>query len=245
MNQIDGVEIIDPAALSEAGKRTLARQLYRVHERVFAGTDEAEFADYVVHSRARETKIAVYKSKGVSVGYCAVHRFVKDLAGQSYVVFRAEAGLLRAYRRRNSTFPFVFQTALRYKLFHPFRNVCYLGTFVHPSVYRLMTKYITGIYPNCRRPTPPSMEQLMIALAEAFHVPVAEKGDLLIREVGWITRDSEVDRKYWFENDQPDIRFFVSRNPRYGDGRGLVVLVPIKMTNLLMAVLRYRMRKRR
>lgn len=45
--------------------------------------------------------------------------------------------------------------------------------------------------------------------------------------MGWITRDSEVERDYWRRCRRPTARFFVEQNPGYTNGHGLLTLVPL------------------
>jgi len=48
-----------------------------------------------------------------------------------------------------------------------------------------------------------------------------------VRHVGWITRDTEVEKSYWITCDKPAARFFVRTNPSYSEGHGLLTLIPI------------------
>ena len=68
------------------------------------------------------------------VGYQGVHLFETRLpSGEPIAVFRAEAGLLRTYRRHHLTLRLALREFIRYRLFHPWRKAYYLSAFVHPS----------------------------------------------------------------------------------------------------------------
>jgi Cyclic nucleotide-binding domain len=44
--------------------------------------------------------------------------------------------------------------------------------------------------------------------------------------VGWITRETDVERRYWRHCDRPHARYFTSQNPGYVRGHGLVTMIP-------------------
>jgi len=212
-------------------------RLRELHIKVFKDADD--FDDYLINSKADESKVALFMDGDDLVGYCAAHRFMMKLKGKRIAVFRAEAGLLANYRGSNATFSFGFKEALSYKLFHPFQESYYLGTFVHPSIYRLMTKYFPIVYPNYRYETPPHMKQLMLDLVELYKAPAADSENPFIRKVGWITADSDEERRRWQESDHADARFFLTENPGYGEGHGLVTLIPMDMANVTGVFLRW------
>lgn len=40
-------------------------------------------------------------------------------------------------------------------------------------------------------------------------------------------RDTEAERAFWRRCNKPDVRFYVEHNPGYGEGHGLLMLVPV------------------
>jgi hypothetical protein len=78
------------------------------------------FADYMFRPDAVRTRIQIYRNKrGYMVDYCANHIFELAWEARAYGVFRAEAGLLGAYRGSATTFGFGGWETLRYKVLHP------------------------------------------------------------------------------------------------------------------------------
>lgn len=226
-------EVVIPRQLDPARRRALTAGLYRVHCEVFDGVEEHAFAKYVVDSKAEQTWIQVHRGDdGEVVGYFALHVFERELGGRMTAVFRAEAGTLRAYRGQNTNVSFGIQRALAYMARHPGRPVYYLGALVHPSSYGIFAKYFDTVWPSAA--TPPSAEivAFMDGLASSFGLERVRDDDPLTRRVGWRTRDSEVERSYWRRSDRASARFFVERNPGYGEGHGLVTLVPVDPATL-------------
>jgi len=234
MSRIASSEIVVPKTLSPEARQALTESLYEVHRRIFDGVERDSFAKYVVDSKAEHTWINLHKNEaGETVGYFALHLFEKRLGGRPTAVFRAEAGSLRAYRGGNANARFVLRMALRYLLKHPERRAFYLGSLVHPSSYTLLSGHFGEVWPRREERTPPELLTFMDELATEFGLEKVEPSEPLVRRVGWRTRETEMERDYWRHCDKPAARFFVESNAGYGEGHGLVTLVPLTVSNLL------------
>ncbi|WPB73282.1 cyclic nucleotide-binding domain-containing protein [Archangium violaceum] len=233
MPHITSTEVILPHSLSAEARRQLIDSLYAVHRRIFDGVGRESFARYVVESKAEHTWLLVHKNEAEEVvGYFALHIFEKQLGGEPLAVFRAEAGLLREYRGGNVTARFWTEWVLRYVLKHPGRRVFYMGSLVHPSSYWLIAQHCREVWPRREQETPPELLAFMDTLATEFGLEKVHPAWPLVREVGWRTRETEVEREYWAHCDKPEVRYFLEANPGYGEGHGLVTLVPITLGNL-------------
>lgn len=227
-------EVITPKTLSSEERGQLIDALYAVHNQIFDGVERESFAKYVVESKADHTWIQVHKDEaGAIVGYFAFHIFEKQFNGETTAVFRAEAGLLRAYRGGNTNSRFGLAVALRYMLKHPGRKIFYLGSLVHPSSYSLFTKYCGDVWPRRGLETPPELLGFMDELANEFGLERVTPANPLVRHVGWKTRETETEREYWQSCDKPDARYFMESNPGYVEGHGLVTVVPVSVSILL------------
>ncbi|MCY1018008.1 cyclic nucleotide-binding domain-containing protein [Pyxidicoccus sp. MSG2] len=234
MPRIASTEIIVPKSLSLEARARLTDALYAVHQQIFDGVERESFAKYVVESKAEQTWIQVHKNEaGDIVGYFAMHVFEKPLNGVTTAVFRAEAGSLRAYRGANTNTRFGLSLVLKYMLRHPGRPAYYMGSLVHPSSYALFAKYCGEVWPRREQPVPPQLLAFMDGLATEFGLEKVDAANPLLREVGWRTRESEVERDYWRQCDKPAARYFMEANPGYVNGHGLVTLVPATAANIL------------
>ncbi len=244
ISKIVGYRIFVPAAMGQDQKTRLLEWLYPVQERIFQGVDEQAFAKKLFGADAIYTRIKVFiDDRKEPVGYCAVHRFEVRLHSADYAIFRAEAGIERAYRGRSSTFIFALKQGFQYKLLHPSRRCVFFCTLVHPSSYRLLTNYCPEIYPNHRSQTPDAVSHLMYDLADALGEQRVSDLDPSIREVGWITRDTPQESAFWSNCEEPNVRFFVKINPGYAKGEGLVTLVPLTLENLALSSSKYVIRR--
>src|SRR6185295_6746676 len=118
---------------------------------------------------------------------------------------------------------------LRVLLANPGRRFYYLGSLVHPSSYSLFAKFFPEVHPSVHTQTPPAMLRLMDDMADEFGLARVDEQNPLVRKVGWKTRDTEAERAYWQQCDKPAARFFVQANRGYGQGHGLLTLVPLSL----------------
>ena len=235
-----GADVIDPSRLSIDEKESFIDSLYQLHSKIFDGVERASFVSYVVDSPADLTRIRIYKnSLDEWVGYCAVHRFGKLIFDRPYVIFRAEAGILREYRGRSLTLWFGFYEAIKYRLKHPFCELHYLGSFVHPSVFYMFSRYFSEYYPRADTPIPKQIKVLMLEMANIFHIEPVDEQDVLVRQVGWITKESTEDRSFWQKHAHPIVKFYIETNPGYVRGNGLLTLVPLSFRNIFMSLIRF------
>ncbi len=126
-------EVINPAKLTAMRRNVVARRLYSLHQRIFAGVSIEVFADYVFRPDAVRTRIQIYRNERGYVVSCCAHAILELVwEARAYGVFRAETGLLEAYRGSPTTFRFGGWETLRYKVLHPQRTTLLFATPVHP-----------------------------------------------------------------------------------------------------------------
>lgn len=227
-------ERIDPSKLSEQERSELSRALYRIHTRIFAGLDESTFEHYVVSSPAKETRLVLYRNTSDEiVGYYGVHRFEVSLAGETVVVFRAEAGLLPGYRQRDANLSFLLRRAAAYMLTHPRSRAYFLCAPVNPSSYGVITRRARSAYPRWDREVPAGTLRLMTRLADEVGLRRADGPNPLVRDVGWITRATDEEHAYWRSSSDPHIRFYLETNPGYTAGSGLLTVIPLTVAGTL------------
>ena len=230
--------LVEPTQLSDYERHTLSQRLYSVHQKIFAGVSAEEFHRHVIEPPAEATSIQLYCAADQSViGYCAVHRYRREIHGRNAIVIRAEAGLLPEYRGRGATYGFGILRTMIEKLSHPFARVYYLGTLVHPSSYHLFCKYFRRVYPHPDIETPADIREIARRLIESFPDPAVRPEDPFVRDVGWVTIESPQEKHLNEWLDPPDVQFFKSCNPGFSQGHGLVVLIPITLLNLTGALL--------
>lgn len=220
-------EAIDPKALGSSEKDALVSALYSVHSEIFDGVSREQFAQYVVDSPAERTRIQLsYGENGELAGYLAMHAFRPTLRGEACTVLRAEAGLRRAYRGNASTAGFAISNLLAAQWDYS-GPLFYLGCLVHPSSYTIFANNAPAVWPAPGVEIPEDLFDLMMRLGEEFHLEMVDPARPLVRKVGWITRDTDAERRYWQTCNLPGARFYLEQNPGYTQGHGLLTLLPL------------------
>jgi hypothetical protein len=215
-------EVIDPKALSEDALVALIQRLYDVHNEIFDGVSVEEFERYVVRSKAERTLIQVsYGPDDELAGYIAMHAFRRSFRGEPCTVLRAEAGLRRAYRGDGGPGAFFASQVVKARL-EQTGALYYLGCLVHPSSYMALARGAQVIWPAPGAATPEDIQAFILSLGDEFHLARVDPNRPLVREVGWITRDTEVERQYWLNCQITAPRFYVEQNPGFVRGHGLL-----------------------
>jgi CRP-like cAMP-binding protein len=232
-------EVLTPKDLSPADRGALVDALYAVHGKIFDGVRRETFVRYVVESSADRTWVQVVRDDaGEIVGYFAAHAFLRTLRGRPSVVFRGETGMLRAHRGTSVGAPFAARMAASFLAENPGLDPYYLGCLVHPSSYTMVCKYADRLWPAANAPLPDEERDFMCALGDEFGLAVVDPSRPLVRDVGWRTRDTEAERRYWERCDRPPARFYLAQNPGYVEGHGLLTLVPFSVAILTRAAAR-------
>jgi CRP-like cAMP-binding protein/uncharacterized protein (DUF2236 family)/bacterioferritin-associated ferredoxin len=220
-------EVVVPSTLDAQAHASLVEALYAVHSEIFDGVSRDAFVHYVIDSPADDTQILVHRNAaGEIIGYFALHQFRRSVRGQPALILRAEMGTLREHRGQAGNVRFGITEIGRIAARNPGMRIYLLGCLVHPSSYYYIAKFAPKMWPHRSNPLDAELLALMCELGDSFGLePVGE--DPLVRKVGWRTRDTAVERAFWQRYDKPDVRFYVQRNPGYGEGNGLLTLAPI------------------
>ncbi len=219
---------LEPGRLTDRRRSALCDELYAVHTQIFDGVDRAAFRRYVIEPDGATTRLQVFRDgRGNAIGYIAIHNYVRSVEGRQALVMRSEVGILRAYRGRALQTRFVLVETARAWLRHRRLAKYVFACPVHPGSYYGVTRRATQSWPRPGRVTPPQIATLMEDLADDFGLDQVDAAHPLVRQVGWVTRESEQDRAYWTQHDAPEVRFYRRENPGYAQGRGLLMLVPL------------------
>lgn len=223
--------------MGERAREALARELFGVHMQIFDGLDFAGFRRYVVERPSWRTWIWVKRSEaGRVVGYHATHVFLLDVQGRPSTVVRMEAGTLPQWRGRDLIMVNNCLRMFRLWLQAPGRRWCIFAALTHPSSYTFLSHYAPVIWPQAHLPTPPQVQRQMEELADAFGLERVDPARPMVRQVHWITRESEEDRDRWLASRRLNARFYLRANPGYVQGHGLVTLIPVDGAILLRAL---------
>ena len=237
-------ETVTPRILEAIARQRLEDELYDLHSRIFRGVDKAAFVSYVMDSQAEHTWIQLYRDEtGALGGYFAVHIYERELDGRTIAIVRSAVGTLRKHRGAHAVGGFFVDRVLRYLVAHPRRSLYLLASLVHPSSYGQFVRYADEVWPREGAETPAEIRGLMDQLVDVFGLDRVDPANALVRKVGWQTIDSRADRAYWERSHRPGVQFFLRENPGYGEGHGLLTILPLTIGGVVRFLARYTLAK--
>lgn len=231
------VATVEPKTYKKEQLNELIEDLYAVHRKIFAGVSVQRdaFVHYVFFPTAKYTKIHLFKNaQGELVGYFSLHHFEKVITHKKVIVLRGEAGILPEYRRHHNVIAVIIKESIVNKLLYLFREVYVLACVVHPVMYYSLAKNAYRIYPSHRYQTPRPVNALMFELADEFHLKKTSEANPFVWDIGWISKESDVDRRRLQNSRKKEIQFYLEQNPHYGKGYGLEVFIPLSLSNSLL-----------
>jgi CRP-like cAMP-binding protein len=233
MPRVAHSEAVVPKEMSEAERGALADALLEVYGEIFKGATREYIVKGMVETKSDFTTILLHKSEeGKIVGYFAIHFFERRFRGVLTTVVRSSVGMLRAYRGQNANIGWALGVLLKRRLARPGMPFYGMGSFVHPSSYLQVARYVDVFWPTPDAPVPPDMLEFIAELADEFGMPRIDPAQPLVRAGSMPTKETDAEREYWRQCDKPAARFFVSMNPTYGQGSGLVTMFPITASML-------------
>jgi len=220
-------------------KQNILDRFFGILQQVFLGskTEEQRYRNELIETRANNFTLHLYKNEqGKDVGFCTLMRYEITLENKSITVFRSAAGLLPEYRHMLTTLPGGLLYVLKYKLTHLWKDMVYFGIYVHPSSYHLLYKYYPQIFPSLKKPTPSSINDLVAYLKKYFNLrPALSESELCVYD-GWITIDKDSALMQKKKKQYPDVAYFHEKNPKFTEGDGLIVVIPVKIIYILRSL---------
>lgn len=226
---------VEPKKCSPEDLSQLIESLYELNCRIFDGVDRDTFIHYVVLPEAKLTKIHIFKNPdGEIIGYFSTHHFEKNIGKKVVPVLRGEIGILPEYRRKHYIAKAIIKAGLLNRLRYSFKELYVLGCFISPAMYSLIASVAYRAYPNFRYPTPNKVEYLMLKLAEEFQLKKTDEQKPFIRNIGWISKETDLASAGSVDKQKEEVRFYLRQNPLYGNGFGLETLIPLSFVNMLL-----------
>lgn len=223
---------IDPKKLSPGEKEQLANDLYRVHCTIFDGVGPEAFKRYVLDAPTERSRIFTFQNEaGTTVGYITHQQYVVRMNGRKRNIFRTEVGLRPEYRGCNSASLVLFQEMVKAYIRTGFRKAWFVATPIHPSPFRIAVRHLHSIYPHPTRELDAEKQKMMQDIASVTNLEDGSPGMPLQKKVGWITRESPAKRASILNSKDESVRFYLTQNPDYGKGMGMMMVIPVTVRN--------------
>lgn len=237
---------IDPFLLSPAQRDQLANELYTVHRLIFDGVDRMDFRRYVIEPPSFRSRIYRFlNGKGTTVGYISFHHYKLENGRKVRHLFRTEVGLLPAYRGHNSAASLLFRESLKAWFRVGCTNAWFVATPIHPNPFAIAGRHVVDIYPHPKRELPWHMHAFMREVSAGLGLKNGQQNLPLQKRVGWITRQTPQQRAALLQSSCPWTQFYLTQNPEYEEGNGMLMLIPFSLRNGLAMLWRFARRKQR
>jgi hypothetical protein len=235
---------IDPKKLSSTEKKQLTEDLYRVHSDIFDGVSKEAFRRYVLDAPTFRSRIFTFQNEdGNIVGYITHQQYVVRIGSHKRNVFRTEVGLQPIYRGCNSASMILFRENLKAYIRTGFRKAWFVATPIHPTPYRIAVRHLHAIYPHPNRPMGPKEQKLLSEISSSLQLEQGGQGLPLQKKVGWITRETPARRERIAGSPDESVRFYLSQNPHYQEGMGMIMVIPVTVRNGLSMLHTFLFRK--
>lgn len=234
-------DTFDLTNLSISQKQKILNRFFSIHQQIFLSQDSEDerYRNEIIESHAKNITLEIYKTKQYrDVGFCILFRFKLNIEDKSITVFRSAAGLLPEYRHNLATLPGGLLYVLKHKLVHPWEEMYYYGIYVHPSSYHLLYKYYPLIYPSLKKQTPTATKKIIEFLKHYFDTRPAISQSELCGYTGWVTIDKDQKLMKKKKQQYPDVAYFHEKNPKFTEGDGLIVLIPVKIHFIFKSLFR-------
>ncbi|MGF1727698.1 hypothetical protein [Photobacterium nomapromontoriensis] len=215
------------------------QQLLPLIARCFKGVSpDIYYEKYFLQPDAFERKLKLIYCDNELVGYCLLTFKRLVLNGQSTIIVGASAGFLPEQRHGNQTVMFSIVEAAKCYLKHPKTAIYYADTMISPAMYRVMAKLVAEIYPNPERRISPESAPILQYLQQTA----------MVREDHWHPHLCFVNRYVNYTSDdierltnseKLDIQYYLSINPKFTEGYGIVTVIPVNIKNIFGTMMNY------
>ncbi len=127
---------------------------------------------------------------------------------------------------------------LRARLRHPLRPLYAVFEFLTPYSYRLAERAFARVYPSRRRPTPPRVAALLNAAIDRRGLARVGDDPFVVSYPDPASHQRELSTPSTSRDADPDVAFYLERNPRFAEGHILCGLVPLNLSGLIHAITR-------
>ena len=222
--------------MNEQDKEKIINELYLINSKIFSGVDLNEMKNFLTNPKADRIKYLVYRDKyGNAVGYTAIIFFLLKMEGGLKGIINATIGILPEFRGgiKGPKKFFLFES-VKWKCRHPTVPLYIVEGNVHPASYLLLVRDLPRLWPRPGDDGSPEMQKLLLTVADILDMKCPDPKRPFVRDLVWTTVENEYERAYWANSRMPEIRDYISRNPNYSSGEGLLYILPFDAKNFFI-----------
>jgi hypothetical protein len=209
--------------------RRICDDCHRIHEAYFPGVDR-DFLERAFFGDETTRIFLYYGADGALAGFGAVSMLWVSHEGTDHAVFKGVTCIDRRYKFVWSARLHSIAEALRFKLRHPWTPVAYMGMATTPTGYRLFASTVPRCYPSRHAEVPAAIRALLLKATRQRGFEPVDEEKLLVRAVSHLAEPERIHRSASLQDD-PDVRFYLDRNPRLGE-HAMLFWVPLDLSNV-------------
>lgn len=234
-------ERCDPKTLDR-----LEDELYGLHCAIFDRVDRAAFRRYVLAPDGDANTVCVFRDpEGEAVGYASVFQVDAELAGRRVRILRGAVGFRPEARGRSLAASFFTPYILRAIAGAALRGrLCVIAAApVSPAMYLSLTRAFAEVHPSVRGPDAEQAQRALDDLRGIFDLPRGSTPGSA--RIGWVSRLTPREWARIRTDPDPELAFYLERNPRFADGEGLLFYAPLHARNIVAGLRRVARTRRR
>lgn len=203
---------------------------------------EREFNQYLFGCHPDSFEMSfIYKDEALA-GFATSVAYPRKINNKKVIILRSAFGMLDAHKKGHFPLHSLFYKYITYKLKHLFTPVYVAGFMANPLMYAMICKYTLHCYPN-RKQLQHTAQILSFKddLLASMNLKQKEIAPFVLKIHFQVKfKSADIERINTTQNQ--DVAYFMSINPQFQQQYGVLVLVPVTISNMAFTVMMYLMR---
>jgi hypothetical protein len=197
-----------------------------------------EFRHYFFSQHPDSLEVSIIHEGDKVAGFCTSAAYPRKLRGRKVVILRSAFGLLDEYKKGGFPLHGLFFKYMKYKLTHLFTPVYVVGFMANPLMYAMICKYTKTCYPRVDKPTPERMKEFADDLMSSMNLDRKKVADFVVK-IHFQVKFNEQDVERFESSDDRNVKYFLDINKGYREQMGVMVVVPVTISNMTYTMLKY------
>lgn len=200
--------------------------------------DFRQFRAYYLSSRLKYIDVTFIINENRIIGFCAAAFYQSTVGDKRYVIGRAATGILPEYRGRHLPKWKLYKKYIQYWIKNPFRNFILSAYVANPLIYAMICKYTAIAYPRLGTMPPQDIVRLKDALVRMQKLRLTDIKSFVV-EIHFCVAIDQKDQQRIFTSSDGAVKYFLQINPAFMRQHGVVVIIPVNLTNILGTICRF------
>ena len=221
---LTGEQLKDPTELFQ-------RLYWIFKETLYPAMTYEKFVKFYTGSKPHYMQITFLTEAGEDIGFFTCAYSHMQLMDRRSTVCRVAIGILKEHHGGKMPFGALCRRIISYKFRHPFTPVYMVAYLANPLVYATIAKYTAEHWPARNKATPQVICDLKENILRESKMQNIEVRDFVLK-IHFPVSLSEALIKRIFGSKNPDVKFYLERNPEFTKQMGLMTIVPVRWFNV-------------